>query len=257
MDNKIIYENYNWGSLSTNKLGPKIKKIIENIPSYVQSIIDIGCGNGVITNELAKKYKVLGVDRSKSALQYVTSEKLEASCDNIPLPSQNFDMVFSSELLEHLPNEIFQKTIQEFKRISKKYIYITVPNRENPDKLMIRCPACKYIFNRPNHLRSFKSEDFTVLFPEYKKIAEFTFGKPVRYYHPALLRLKRRWIPSISWIPYFWIDQNNRTAICPQCNHKFYYFYKFHPLGFLIDGINVIISPKRPYWLMVLLEKNS
>ena len=256
MDNPIIYENAKWEILTRAQLGPKIQKIIENIPPDVQSIIDIGCGNGVITNELAKKYQVLGVDRSKSALQFVTSQKLEASCDNIPIPSQSFDMVFSSELLEHLPDEIFQKTIQEFKRISKKYIFITVPNRENPDKLLIRCPQCKYIFNRPNHLRSFKSEDFAILFPEYKKATEFTFGKPVRYYHPALLKLKRKWIPSNSWIPYFWIDKNNRTTICPRCNNQFIFPYKFHPLGFLIDSINVIISPKRPYWLMVLLEKN-
>ncbi len=256
MDNPIIYENAKWEILTRAQLGPKIQKIIENIPPDVQSIIDIGCGNGVITNELAKKYQVLGVDRSKSALQFVTSQKLEASCDNIPIPSQSFDMVFSSELLEHLPDEIFQKTIQEFKRISKKYIFITVPNRENPDKLLIRCPQCKYIFNRPNHLRSFKSEDFAILFPEYKKTTEFTFGKPVRYYHPALLKLKRKWIPSNSWIPYFWIDKNNRTTICPRCNNQFIFPYKFHPLGFLIDSINVIISPKRPYWLMVLLEKN-
>lgn len=256
MDNKIIYEQHNWEQLDTSRLAHKIRKVLENIPADVRSIIDIGCGNGVITNELGKKYQVLGVDRSRRALEFVNTPKLEASCDAIPVEGP-FDMVFSSELLEHLPDQVFYDTIKEFKRLARKYIFITVPNGENPEKLSIRCPSCGYIFNRPNHLRSFRVQDFEKLFPEYTIIRSFPFGKKVRYYHPLLLNLKRKMSPPTAWIPYYWIPCTDRQAICPRCEHQFFYPWRFHTLAFAVDVVNVLVSPKKPYWLFVLMEKKE
>ncbi len=256
MDNKTIYEQHNWESLDTARLMPKIQKVLENIPADVHTIIDIGCGNGVITNELGKKYNVLGVDRSRRALEFVQTPKLEASCDAVPVEGP-YDMVFSSELLEHLPEQVFTDTIKEFKRLSGKYIFITVPNGENPNKLSIRCPSCGYIFNRPNHLRSFTVNDFERLFPEYRIVRSFAFGKRVRYYQPWLLNLKRKISPPVSWIPYYWIPREGRNTICPRCEHAFYYPWRFHMLAFAVDVANVLVSPKKPYWLFVLLEKKQ
>lgn len=166
-------------------------------------------------------------------------------------------MVFSSEMLEHLEENILNSSIAEFRRLSKKYIFITVPNDENPDKLSIKCPKCNYIYNRPNHLRSFNEESVGKLFPEYDVIESFVFGKKVRYYNPIILKFKRKYTPSGSWIPYYWISKNDRQTNCPSCEHSFRYDYKFNPFTFVLDIINVVISPKKPYWLFVLLRKKS
>ncbi len=235
---------------------PKIQQVMQSIPADVKTLIDIGCENGVITNELGKKYDVLGVDRSRKALEFVQTPKIEASCDAVPVEGP-FDMVFSSELLEHLPENVFNETIKEFKRLARKYIFITVPNGENPDKLSIKCPACSYIFNRPNHLRSFSVKDFERLFPEYRIIKWFDFGKKVRYYNPLLLKIKRKISPPISWIPYYWIPKEERNTICPRCEHAFYYSWRFHPMALAVDVFNVLVSPKKPYWLFVLMEKKE
>lgn len=256
MDSKQIYEHYDWQKLDLGKLGPKVQKVLENIPSDVKTIVDIGCGNGVITNALGKKYEIIGVDRSHRALEFVETPKVEASCDDVPLEGP-FDMVFSSELLEHLPEPVFNKTIKEFKRLARKYIFITVPNGENPDKLSIKCPSCGFVFNRPNHLRSFQLRDFERLFSEYRIIHSFVFGKKVRYYRPWLVNLKRSLSPAVSWIPYYWIPPEDRNAVCPQCEQCFYYPWRFHPLAFFLDVANVLVSPKKPYWLFVLMEKKE
>lgn len=255
MDNKEVYEKFDWSSLKHEHLADKIKKVIDTIPNEVGSIIDIGCGNGVITNVLGKSFDVTAVDRSIEALKFVETKKINASADNIPVDSNAFDMVFSSELLEHLEEDVFNKTILEFKRISKEYILITVPNNENPDKLSIRCPECKYIFNSPSHLRSFKKDDFNKLFPEYQIVKTFTYGKKVRYYNKVIRHLKIHTTPSSSWIPYYWISKDKRNKSCPSCEHSFHYNYKFNVLATSFDIINAIISPKKPYWLFVLMKK--
>jgi len=255
VDNKEVYEKFDWSSLKHEHLADKIKKIIDVIPSDVDNIIDIGCGNGVITNVLGNSFDVTAVDRSEEALQFVETKKINASADQIPVDDNNFDLVFSSELLEHLEDDVFNKTISEFKRLSRKYIFITVPNDENPDKLSIECPDCNYTFNSPNHLRSFKKDDFRRLFPEYEILDTFTFGKKVRYYNNTLLKIKRRITPSTSWIPYYWIPEEKRKKSCPKCEHSFQYGYKFHPIATTLDITNAIISPKKPYWLFVLMKK--
>jgi len=255
LDNKTIYEKFDWSKLKYDALKGKIEKVVEFIPGDIRSIVDIGSGNGMITNILGQQFEVTAVDRSSSALDYVETKKVQASADNIPLPDKSFDLVFSSEMLEHLEDEVLKGTIAEMKRLSRKYIFITVPNDENPDKLSIQCPECKFVYNRPNHLRSFKEESFKQLFPEYKIIRSLAFGNRTRYYSPSLLKLKKKFTPSTSWIPNYWISAGDRKTICPHCEHEFNYTYHFHPLASAIDMLNLLISPKKPYWLFVLLER--
>ncbi len=257
MDNPVIYEKFDWESFRLEQLDKKVNKVLENIPEDVKTILDVGCGNGLITNILGEKYEVTGVDRSEAALAYVKTKKIRADANSIPLPDRNFDLVFSSELLEHLDEKTFKGTLKEFSRLTRKYLFLTVPNRENPDKLLIKCSSCGYIYNRPNHLRSFSAKYLASLFPDFELIDTFVSGKKVRYYNPALLQLKRKLTPSSSWIPYYWIPENNRKSVCPRCEHEFEYKYKFNPMSTSLDILNAVISPKRPYWLFMVMKRNN
>ncbi len=104
MDNKDYYDKYNWEQANlSEKLITKINKIITLIPNSVQTILDIGCGDGAISNQLAKKFKTVSLDRSIKPLAYVNSEPVQASADLLCFQDNSFDMVFSSETIEHLP----------------------------------------------------------------------------------------------------------------------------------------------------------
>jgi SAM-dependent methyltransferase len=254
-DNLNVYEKFDWKSFTSADIADKIQIIFELIPDDVERILDVGCGNGAITNILAENYDVTGVDRSKEALKFVKTKKIQASADKIPLPDNQFDLVFSSELLEHLEAETLGKTVGEIRRLTKKYLLISVPNDENPDKLSIRCPKCNFDYNRPNHINVFDEHKLATLFPYFSLIKTIKTGKKVRYYAPFLLKLKKRFTPSHSWIPYYWIAKDKRKTICPSCEYVFEYTYKFHPIASILDITNVIVSPKKPYWLIVLLQK--
>lgn len=255
IDNKKYYEQYQWDNIDEAGFSGKITKILETIPDDVTSIIDVGCGNGIITNELGKNYKVLGVDRSANALTYVKTDKLQASADDIPLPDASFDMAFSSEMLEHLDNETLQNTIAEIKRLSKKYIFITVPNVENLNKFQVHCPNCGKNYNHSYHLRSFTLEKLMQFFPGYKVNKSFYYGTQVRRYNNVLATLKMKICPPASWFPYFAKKTKDEKTMCPFCEYKFVYNYKFNFFAFVIDAINLVISRKVPYWIFVLLEK--
>ncbi|MGV3631569.1 MAG: class I SAM-dependent methyltransferase [Bacteroidota bacterium] len=254
-DNEKFYEAFDWSTFTD--ANENIKAVKEFIPEDVHSIIDIGCGNGLITNELGKTYRVLGVDRSKKALEFVTTEKLESSCDHIDVADESFDMVFSSELLEHLNDEIYFGTLKEFKRISKKYILISVPFDESLSKGKIQCEKCNYIYHRNLHMRSFNEEVFKTHFPEYKVLKSRSFGLKVRKYNASLAKIKHKVSPTRSWIPTYMTKNETRATLCPNCEHQFKYPYKFNLLAFMCDCLNVAVSPKIPYWFIILLEKKQ
>lgn len=77
--------------------------------------MDVGCGDGAITNVLSEKYDVIGIDFSRVALKHLSSKAspVLGSADYLPFKDKTADIVLSSELLEHLPDEIFLKAISE------------------------------------------------------------------------------------------------------------------------------------------------
>ena len=140
MDNKNYYENFNWESaqLST-RLKEKIDKIISVIPNDVKTILDVGCGDGTISQALNNKFNVIASDRSVNAVKLVRTKKLANSADMIALKNNSIDLIFSSETIEHLHVDIFNSAIKEFKRTSKKYIFLTFPNNANIQQQITQC----------------------------------------------------------------------------------------------------------------------
>lgn len=111
---------------------PKINFIRENINlSKNSTLLDVGCGNGFFTYHFAKFYDVTGLDFSKQMLKINPHHKLiHGNVENLPFNNNSFDIVFCSDLLHHLKNP--EKAVEEMKRVTKKYIIISEPNRNNP-----------------------------------------------------------------------------------------------------------------------------
>ena len=255
MENKQVYEELNWEDLTSEVLQKKTLKIISMIPDDVKTILDVGCGNGAITNILNEKFDVTAVDRSKKALSFVQCKKVNASSDELPFADNSFDMVFSSELLEHLEEDVLNKTISEIQRVTRKYIFISVPNKENLKKKLIQCTECNYIFDLSYHLHSFTNCKAAGLFPQYDVLQTVTFGSNVRAYNHKIADIKMKLTPPVSWIPNYRLEPKKRNSVCPKCEAKFSFPYKFNLIAVLLDSINILITKKEPYWLMMLLVK--
>ena len=257
-DNSNYYQQFDWEKADlAPKLEEKIKKIFANIPEDVKTVIDVGCGDGTISNALSQKYSVCSVDRSENALAHVTTKKICASADKIPVSDNSYDLVFSSQMIEHLPEKIFTAFVAESKRISSRYIMLSFPDDENINKQLIQCPECKTNFNKSYHLRSLNKNKILKLFPEYNLVSEFTTGAKIRNYNKVLSHLKHSLTPPESWIPLYWTTKTGRKSMCPNCETQLEIPYKNNYLARLIDGLNILISAKKPYQLVVLLEKKD
>jgi ubiquinone/menaquinone biosynthesis C-methylase UbiE len=148
----------------------RIKTTASLIPDDVDTLADIGCGNGVFINYLSENYphlKLTAVDRSITALKYVKANKMPADIADLPFENNFFDCVTCLEVIEHLPVPVYKKSLQELARVAKKHIIISVPYAEKLEESYTRCPSCKTVFNKEIHLRSFKEDDISNLLSEY------------------------------------------------------------------------------------------
>ena len=243
-DRAEIWENYD----PENTISKKTAIVKEFIPDDVDTIIDVGCGNGIITNSLNEDYDVTGVDLSPIALSYVKGKKIVSSSDSIPVENNSFDMVFSSEMLEHLPDEVLYKTIEELKRISKRYIFITVPNKEHLPTSYVKCRNCGYIFHPYGHLQSFNLNKLVNYFSEdYKLIKSGKYGNKKKYFNPLFLTIKNnvadRWFDALS------------DVVCPNCSNNHFPKERGTLISKACNLTNRLIGIKREYWLFALFKR--
>jgi len=97
------------------------------------SVIDIGCGSGLLVDRLAKiGYQATGLDWSRSAIEYARKyyqgEYILVNVEQGLDVSRKFDCVVASHILEHLENP--HEFLQSVKGLLEPdgYLVIAVPN---------------------------------------------------------------------------------------------------------------------------------
>jgi ubiquinone/menaquinone biosynthesis C-methylase UbiE len=227
----------------------KALKIKELIPEDVSTILDVGCGNGIITNELVEKWQVIGLDSSKEALKSLQCTTLLSSATEIPVPDRSFDLVLSSEMLEHLNDEDLVKAVNEIKRVSNKYLVISVPNNEYLDASLVKCPVCSNIFHAWHHFQSFSRERLKQLFmPGFLPFHYETMGNHKQKWLPALLKLKH-YLGQ-------WMYPDEHT-VCPDCGNTAFPRKKGNPATKIINGLNLMLTGKKQYWQLVMYKRHQ
>jgi SAM-dependent methyltransferase len=255
MDFKKYHTDFDWSEYSDKNIQNKAQAFVSMIPEGVKTVLDVGCGNGLITNQMAEKYDVTGLDISEPALKYVKTKKVCASAADIPFDDRSFDLVMSSQLLEHLEENAFLDALKEMNRVADRYIIISVPNKEHLERDYIQCVHCEHVYNINHHFHSLDATSLEKQLPDFRLVYQHTGGVKVKPSFKWLTRLKHRVVPSQSWMPTYYTKKRSRDNTCPNCGTKFTIPFRQHPFTLFYDGITYLFSPGRPYWLFTFFER--
>jgi SAM-dependent methyltransferase len=109
-----------------------IAKLLNSLHSPRQHILDVGCGDGVLSSVLFRKVFV-GCDRlypsiKKARSQWLYCNVLQANAIELPFKNRSFDMCFSNCVIEHIKNDT--KVFREISRVLKTngYFLATFPS---------------------------------------------------------------------------------------------------------------------------------
>lgn len=244
------YEKLRSNTDITEKEKKRIETLINLIPKEVNSIIEVGCGDGRLINCLKDKHDHLyGMDISEEIIKTVEVPKIIGSIDDIPFKDNEFDLVICSEVLEHLPINIYEKSLSELERISDKYILISVPNDENIKVRRVECPECNCAFHPWRHLRSYKLDEMKNLFNKFNihKSITFIFEKDYPDFIIKSYKLYCKLINRQQKLP--------ETCICPQCGHSSIKKTSYKKKNPLSDNIKKFLTKKKGGWIIVLYKK--
>lgn len=146
-----------------------------------RSILDVGCGEGVLTSQWAERLgsgRIVGIDlddpklraewekRTRPNLEYRAEEATSLSfADN------EFDMASAIEVLEHVPQP--EQTLAEMARVAERWLLVSVP-REPVWRMtnMARGAYLKELGNTPGHLNHWSKRSFVSLLSRYGKVEE-------------------------------------------------------------------------------------
>lgn len=180
-------------------------------PPDCESVLDAGGGTGWATVVLRKGRRVVTLDSSAESLAHAQGETVLAGVDNLPFEAGSFDMVLSSQVLEHLPDALLRRATSEMDRVARRYLLVSVPYREALETRFVRCATCGNIFHPDYHCRAFSERDLAKQFPcwimaEWHVFGALRWAVGVDPLKPP--RLKR---PSLELPP------APDTTICPRC----------------------------------------
>lgn len=88
-----------------------------------KTVLEIGVGNKTVYNYLKQSgLNVVSCDFNKN----INPDKV-GDIRNLPFEDDEFDIVLACEVLEHIPFGDFPVALSELRRVSKKYVIISIP----------------------------------------------------------------------------------------------------------------------------------
>jgi len=230
----------------------RISETVEMIPQDVDSILEVGCGDGRVSKFIRRNSKLTGIDIDSIRIKTFSGNRIIADISELPIRNCTFDLVLSTEVLEHLNDETFYFATSEISRVAKKYILITVPFEETLSAEWVKCSKCSHIFHAWGHVRRFNLEILKKLFDGAALIKKRFLG-PKETRVPSFCYVIAKKLGNV------WGGNHENPPLCPKCGSKPVkcegnIFGKIFIR--LIWRVNKVSPFKKPIWVASLYQKS-
>jgi len=146
-----------------------------------ESILDVGCGEGVLTYEWAERLgdrRIVGIDLDDPKLQAEWDRRRRPNLEyrveeatNLSFADDEFDMASAVEVLEHVPDP--ERTVAEMARVAKRWLLVSVPREPLWRGLnLARGAYIKDLGNTPGHVNHWSRRSFVAMLERHGKIEE-------------------------------------------------------------------------------------
>ena len=172
---------------STN---PVVKRLMANFEGTLDalfkqaapaSLLDVGCGEGVLVHEWAKALapaRVVGIDLEEPSIQAGWAQRQAPNleyrimlAENLPFADGEFDAATAIEVLEHVPDPAH--TVAEMARVAQRHLLVSVPREPLWRGLnLVRGAYVRQLGNTPGHINHWTKRSFVELLSRHGEVVE-------------------------------------------------------------------------------------
>ena len=160
------------------------------------SILDVGCGEGVLTSEWARRLpsaRVVGLDLPDPGLEREWSERGAANLEfmpgtgeSLPFSEDEFDLVAAIESLEHVGDPA--GVLGQMARVARRHLLVSVPREPLWRVLnLVRGAYVSRLGDTPGHLNHWSKRGLANLLEGYGEIVQLRSPLP---WTVALVRVR-------------------------------------------------------------------
>jgi 2-polyprenyl-3-methyl-5-hydroxy-6-metoxy-1,4-benzoquinol methylase len=145
------------------------------------SVLDVGCGEGVLTLEWAERLghrRIVGIDLDDPKLRAEWDQRARPNLEfraeeatRLSFADDEFDLASAIEVLEHVPEP--EATLAEMARVARGHLLVSVPREPLWRGLnMARGVYWRDLGNTPGHVNHWSKRGFVSLLSRYGTVEE-------------------------------------------------------------------------------------
>jgi 2-polyprenyl-3-methyl-5-hydroxy-6-metoxy-1,4-benzoquinol methylase len=147
-----------------------------------KTILDVGCGEGVLTHQWAQRphvERIVGIDLDDPQLHEAWKDRQAPNleyrvmkAENLPFADGEFEAATAIEVLEHVPDP--EHTVSEMARVARGgHVLVSVPREPLWRGLnLARGAYLKELGNTPGHVNHWSKRSFVQLLGRYGTVVE-------------------------------------------------------------------------------------
>jgi len=188
----------------------RIADLMALVPDGTERILDVGARDGYISKLLAKQCKsVVALDLKQPEIEDSRIECVQGNAAALNFPDAFFDLVFCAEVLEHINPESLGRACNELGRVSRKYLLLGVPYKQDIRHGRTTCFTCGAKNPPWGHVNQFDERILEKLIPSYAVVKTSYVGLTL-----DRTNFLSTWLMDLAGNPFGTYSQDEPCIVC-------------------------------------------
>jgi len=223
------------------------------VPKGYHSVLDAGARDGYYSLQLTQYFdSVTSLDLSKPQVEHERITCVAGDLTRLPYPDNSFDVVFCTEVLEHIP--ALEEAVREIKRVAKRCILIGVPYKQDIHVGRVTCPKCDKVSPPWGHVNVFDEHRLEELFQPFRVAQQALTGV-----NQSKTNAVATWLTDLGKNPYGVYGAEQRCLYCGSSLEteptRTFIHKVWGSLGTRIMRAHSALSKPHPNWIHIVFER--